>query len=131
LEKGETFLHGKLQMERTASSLAEIEILGALIRQVGTSDQRSGIVRLLEPHAFIEPEHRIVFESIHSLLPRGEFSQEHFAVHLNNRGFPDVDLGKYLAAGHPNIEDVLRLAEELSRAGQTHIDESGYDGQKK
>lgn len=108
-------------MERSNLSLAEIEILGTLIRQNGTIVQRTELVRALDHYAFVEPEHRIVFESIRSLLPRDRFSAEHLAVHLNNRGFPDVDLDKYIAAGSANVEHVLRIAARLNPSGQERM----------
>jgi hypothetical protein len=39
--------------------------------------------------------HRVVFESICALFPRGTITAEKLIVHLNNRGFPDTDVEKY------------------------------------
>jgi hypothetical protein len=50
---------------------------------------------------------------VRALLTRGLFSSESLAVHLNNRGFPDTDLDKYLVASAPNIRDALVQAREL------------------
>jgi hypothetical protein len=52
-------------------------------------------------------------------------------VHLNNRGFPDVDLEKYGAAAFSNIEEALKLARRMCSLA----DETGagvrYDNQGK
>jgi len=109
-------------------SIVEIEILGTLVKQTGTIGQRAELVRTLDRHVFVEPEHRVIFESIRSLLPRGGFSEEQLAVHLNNRGFPDVDLEKYVAAGHANIGTVLQLADRLNRHNQQRTDVISSDG---
>jgi hypothetical protein len=108
-------------MERFKSSLAEIEMIGALLNRVGTSTQRTELVRILENYAFIEPEHRIVFESICFLITRDRVSKENLAVHLNNRGFPDIDLDKYIAAGSADIENLLRNAVRLNTSGRQSI----------
>src|ERR1700690_3021924 len=105
-------------MDRSKSSLVEIEMIGTLINRVGTNAQRTELVRTLENYAFVEPEHRIVFESIGFLLTRDRVSKENLAVHLNNRGFPDVDLEKYIAAGSANIEPLLQVAARLNPSGQ-------------
>jgi len=51
-------------------------------------------------------------------------------VHLNNRGFPDVDLEKYCAAAFSNFEESLKVARRLcSLAGEpgagVHHDNQG------
>jgi hypothetical protein len=105
-------------MDHASVSRAEIEILGALMKQVGSIAERTELARSLSGYAFIEPEHRIVYESICSLLPRDRVSTEVLAVHLNNRGFPDVNLETYYAAAPVKIEDVLQLARRLVHAAQ-------------
>jgi hypothetical protein len=100
-------------MDRAAQALAEARILGTLCSQTGTAEQRYELAGILARYAFLEPEHQIVFESIHSLLARDLTSTAHLAVHLNNRGFPDVDLEKYCASGLPSIGETLLLARQL------------------
>jgi hypothetical protein len=130
LDKEEVSLHGELPMDRSESSLAEIEMIGTLIKRVGTNAQRTELVRTLENYAFVEPEHRIVFESIRFLVLRDTVSKEKLAVHLNNCGFPDVDLDKYIAAGNADIEPLLQLAARLNSAGQERIAGMANDGGK-
>ena len=60
------------------------------------ANERSGIAGYLCPHTFIEPEHQVVFESIRALFPRGAITAARLIAHLTNRGFPDVDMEKYL-----------------------------------
>lgn len=93
--------------------LAEVRLLGTLCNREGTSEQRTELVHTLGHYVFLEPEHQVVFESIRSLLPHDRISATRLAVHLNNRGFPDVDLEKYCAAALAEIEDALRLARQV------------------
>ena len=100
-------------MDRAALLLTEVQILGTLCNQGGTSEQRNELVKTLDRYAFIEPEHQIVFQSIRSLLSHDRLSNARLAVQLNNRGFPDVDLEKYRAAALANIDEALKLARRL------------------
>jgi hypothetical protein len=100
-------------MDRAAQSLAEARILGTFCSQTGTVEQRKELANLLTRYAFLEPEHQIVFGSIRSLLVHDRLCSTHLAVHLNNRGFPDVDLEKYCAAGLPSIDEALLWARRL------------------
>jgi hypothetical protein len=118
-------------MDRAAQLLAEVRVLGTLCNREGTSEQRTALVHTLGHYVFFEPEHQVVFESIRALLPRGRTSAADLAVHLNNRGFPDVDLGKYCSAALPNIEDALRLARQiLSLVHETGTDVR-YDSKRR
>jgi hypothetical protein len=100
-------------MDRVAQLTAEVQVLGTLCNREDPRDVRAELVHVLEHYAFLEPEHQIVFESIRSLLPHDRFSKSSLAVHLNNRGFPDVDLEKYRAAALSNIEESLKVARRL------------------
>ena len=51
----------------------------------------------LADHAWHEPEHRVVFESICALFPHGPITAAKLLVHLNNRGFPDTGIEKYFS----------------------------------
>ena len=110
-------------MDRAALLLAEVQILGTLCTQAGTVKQRNELAHTLDRYAFLEPEHQIVFGSIRALLLHDRLSNAHLAVHLNNRGFPDVDLEKYCAGALANIDDALKLARRLcSLTGQSGTD---------
>jgi hypothetical protein len=100
-------------MNRAAILSAEIQILGTLCTQAGTVEQRNELAHTLDGYAFLEPEHQIVFGSIRSLLPHDRLSNSNLAVHLNNRGFPDVDLEQYCAAALAKIDEALKLARRL------------------
>ena len=67
-----------------------------------TSAQLSELWNSLEGYSFQDPEHQVVFESIRFLNRLGGISPERLAVHLNNRGFPDVDLDQYFPGAAAN-----------------------------
>ena len=100
-------------MDRVAQLTAEVQVLGTLCNREVPRDVRAELVHVLEHYAFLEPEHQIVFESIRSLLLHDRLSNARLAVHLNNRGFPDVDLEKYCEAAFSNIEESLKVARRL------------------
>jgi phytoene/squalene synthetase len=107
-------------MDRLAQLTAEMQVLGTLCNREDQHEVRAELVHVLERYGFLEPEHQIVFESIRALLLRDRLSKARLAVHLNNRGFPDVDLEKYCAAAFANIEGALKLARRLcSLASET------------
>jgi hypothetical protein len=110
---GEISLQAKPPTDGAAQLLAEVRLLGTLCNREGTIQQRAELVHALDRYVFLEPEHQVVFESIRSLLRRDTISAARLALHLNNRGFPDVDLEKYFAAALTNIEDALRLARQV------------------
>jgi hypothetical protein len=100
-------------MDRAALLLAEVQILGTLCSQTGAIEQRNELTQILSHYGFLEPEHEILFGSIRSLLVHDWLSTTRLAVHLNNRGFPDVDLEKYRTAGLTSIDEALKLARRL------------------
>jgi hypothetical protein len=100
-------------MDRPAQLLAEVQILGTLCNREIAGGDRAELMRALEHYVFLEPEHRVLFESIRSLLPHDRISPERLAVHLNNRGFPDVDLAKYSSAALADIGGALKLSRQL------------------
>src|SRR6266700_2756465 len=100
-------------MDSDARLMAEARILCALCTRAGTIEQLNELASSLDNYAFLEPEHQVVFQSIRSLLPQDRLSIARLAVHLNNRGFPDVDLEKYCAASLANIDEELKLARAL------------------
>ena len=118
-------------MDRAARSLSEMQILGTLCNQTGSGEQRAELAQTLDHYAFLEPEHQIVFGSIRSLLLRDRLSNERLAVHLNNRGFPDVDLEKYRAAGFASIDEALKLARRVCSLAHGFGDDVRHDSQEK
>jgi hypothetical protein len=117
-------------MDRVAQLTAEIQILGTLCNREVPRDVREELVHVLEHHAFLEPEHQIVFESIRSLLLHDRLSNASLAVHLNNRGFPDVDLEKYRAAALADINEALKLGRRLCLLADEPGDSVRYDSQR-
>jgi len=114
-------------MDRTGLLLAEFQILGTLCTQAGTVEQRNELAHTLDRYAFLEPEHQIVFGSIRALLLHDRLSNANLAVHLNNRGFPDVDLEQYCAAALANIDEALKLACRLCSAARGPGADVRYD----
>jgi hypothetical protein len=118
-------------MDRAAQLLAEVQILGTLCdRDIAVGD-RGGLVRALEHYVFLDPEHSVVFESICFLLPQDRISPERLAVHLNNRGFPDVDLAKYSAAAIADIGYALKLSRQMCSLESRSDTGAHFDRHKK
>src|ERR1700692_2236596 len=118
-------------MNRKAQLEAEVQVLGTLCNRAGAREQHADIVSAFDHYQFLEPEHQIIFGSIRSLLVRDRLSTTNLAVHLNNRGFPDVDLEKYCAAGLANIDAALNLARRLSSLTNGIAKDVDYDGEGK
>jgi hypothetical protein len=118
-------------MNREGQLAAEVQLLGTLCNGTGVREQRDELANILGRYAFLEPEHEIVFGSIRSLLVHDRLSKPSLAVHLNNRGFPDVDLEKYCAAGLPSIYEALKLAVRLCSLAQKPGQGVRYDSQGK
>jgi len=118
-------------MDRAALLLAEVQILGTLCTQAGTVEQRNKLAHTLDRYAFLEPEHQIVFGSIRALLLHDRLSSANLAVHLNNRGFPDMDLEQYCAAALANIDEALKLARQLCSLTCQSGADSRYDSHGK
>ena len=89
-------------MDRATNSTDELRLLQALCDANASRVQRIELLQSLEGHIFLDPEHRVVFESICFLFPRGGVSPARLTVHLNNRGFPDVDIKKYFPDASAN-----------------------------
>lgn len=114
-------------MDRAAVWRAELQILGTFCNQAGTIEQRNELAQILDHYAFVEPEHQILFGSIRSLLVHDRLSTASLAVHLNNRGFPDVDLEKYCAAGLADVDAAVNLARRLSSLTNGIAEDVHYD----
>src|SRR6266404_5471595 len=118
-------------MDRVPQLAAGVQGLGLLCNREDPRDVRAELVHVLEHYAFLEPEHQIVFESIRSLLLHDRLSKASLAVHVNNRGFPDVDLEKYCAAAFSNIEEAVKLARRMCSLADDHGAGVSYDNQGK
>jgi len=118
-------------MNRKAQLEAEVQVLGTLCNRAGAREQRADIVSAFDRYQFLEPEHQIIFGSIRFLLVHDRLSTARLAVHLNNRGFPDVDVEKYCAAGLPNIDAALKLARRLASLTNGIGKDVRYDSQGK
>jgi hypothetical protein len=96
---------GSFSMDQETQFATELQALRVLCDEAITREQRQRLVQSLDQHAFIEPEHQVVFESIRALFQRGPISMEQLRVHLNNRGFPDTAVEKYFQLAQAgNIE---------------------------
>jgi hypothetical protein len=82
-------------VDRKTQLTAEFRALCTLCDETIARNLRQNLIQSLSPRKFTEPEHRIVFESICALFPRGPITAQKLIVHLNNRGFPDTDVEKY------------------------------------
>jgi hypothetical protein len=94
----------------------ELDVLRALCSAPGTSEQRQALSESLARYRFSEPEYQVVFESVYAMSGRKEISAAGLAVHLNNRGFPDLDLEKYFVAVPQSLERALARVHELHSA---------------
>lgn len=96
-------------MDRSTQLAAEIQALRALCDQSLSDRQRENLMTSLEAHRFLDAEYQVVFESIRALVPGGPVSAARLALHLNNRGFPDVDLDRYFQAAGVDSERQGRM----------------------
>lgn len=89
-------------MDRTKQIAGELQILRTICNEAESQEGRWELLRSYGKHQFADPEHHVVFESIHRLFERGSISAARLAVHLNNRGFPDIDIARYFPAAYMN-----------------------------
>ncbi len=89
-------------MDRPANAGDELRMLRILCSEAASREQRIELLQSLQSHRFSDPDYQVVFESARFLLSRGPVSATRLAVHLNNRGFPDIALGKYFSGASPN-----------------------------
>lgn len=94
-------------MDRESQFAAELQTIRALCNEAAPREERETLLRSLETHTFIEPEHEIVFQSIRALFPRGPVLEGRLRVHLNNRGFPDTDTEKYFSPITPKSPEII------------------------
>lgn len=88
-------------MDRDAQFATELQALRTLCDEAVPREDRQRLMQPLSGHAFIEPEHQVVFESIRALFPHGPVSVAQLRAHLTNRGFPDTDVEKYFQPAAP------------------------------
>jgi len=62
--------------------------------------QRLEVSQSYASHIFLDAQRQVVFESIHALLPGGAITPARLNVHLNNRGFPDIETDCYFTPVH-------------------------------
>jgi hypothetical protein len=92
-------------MDRETQFVTELQALRVLCDEAIAREQRQSLLHSLDQHAFIEPEHQVVFESIRALFQRGPILMAQLRVHLNNRGFPDTAVEQYFQPSQAgNIE---------------------------
>src|SRR5271169_5967393 len=89
-------------MDRTTNSTEDLQLLRKICNDSLSQVQRFALLESLQNHVFSDSEHQVVFESIRFLFSRGPVSPAGLAVHLNNRGFPDVSMEKYFPAATAN-----------------------------
>ncbi len=88
--------------DRAANPDDELQMLRILCGESTSREHQQELLQSLRDHAFRDPEHQVVFESVRFLLSRGVLSADRLAVHLNNRGFPDINLEKYFTTAPAN-----------------------------
>ena len=118
MERPRLTLGDDVRQDRTAldgvDRLAlELDVLRGLCGGAGTSEQHRALSESLARYRFSEPEHQVVFESLFALSGRKKISAAVLALHLNNRGFPDLDLEKYFVAAPPSVEQALARVDDL------------------
>jgi hypothetical protein len=101
LKRKKSHPHLCISMDREPQFTTELQALRALCNAAAPREEREGLLQSLRQHAFVEPEHQVVFESIRALFPRGPLSAAQLRLHLNNRGFPDTDVEKYFQPAPP------------------------------
>lgn len=99
-------------MDRDKTVSLEIQTLRTLCDEKISREERLGRLNSLSQHDFLTPEQQVVFESVCVLLRWGSISASQLRVHLNNRGFPDIDVETYFPGartrswGHENSGEV-------------------------
>lgn len=99
--------------DSTERLAVELGVLRALCCGAGTPEQRNALLQAVARWGLVEPEHQVVFESLCALSGRKGLSVALLGVHLNNRGFPDVEMEKYFVAEPPSVEKALARLDEL------------------
>lgn len=91
-------------MDRITNSADEdeLQLLHTLCDESVAREQRLELQQSLQQHVFLNLEHQVIFESICFLFSHGPISAARLALHLNNRGFPDIEMEKYFLAAIAN-----------------------------
>lgn len=88
-------------------------MLRALANGKVSSARHREILDLLHDYEFLDSDHQVVYESLREIARLQPISQSRLAVHLNNRGFPDIDLEKYFEGTPLDLIKALELARRL------------------
>lgn len=100
--------NGRLELERNA-----LRLLCSVLLKPGT---RLEICRLLEPGVFHDSLHRILFEEICALKSiQSRHLRELLPARVTNRGFPEFDLGEFLAPHEVTEAEIDKLFEGVLR----------------
>jgi hypothetical protein len=91
----------------------ELEVLRALANGKVNSARHRAVVAFLRDYDFLDSEHQVVYESVRAIAQRQPISASRLAAHLNNRGFPDIDLEKYFEGTPLDLVKALDLARAL------------------
>lgn len=73
-------------------------------------------VRELANHRWREPEHRIVYEALGKIRPKGGSLREQLAAQTTRMGFPDVDWTAYFGGNATTSSELPKLLRELRAA---------------
>ena len=113
---GDGARQGRTALDAVDRLALELDVLRALCGGAGTTEQRQALSDSMGGYRFSEPKHQVVFESLRAMSGRKEISAAGLGVHLNNRGFPDLDLEKYFVAASQSVEELLARVDELRLA---------------
>jgi hypothetical protein len=103
-------------MNRATQIAADLQILREICDEAMPLERRRELLRRHAQHVFVDPEHQVVFESIQRLFQGGSISAARLTVHLNNRGFPEINIGCYFPATPAD-----RNSHELVSKGSIHL----------
>jgi hypothetical protein len=85
-------------LNHSTHAMTELQFLQEICDPSTSAEKRLALLREIERRTFAEPEHQVVLESVRALVPSGRLSPGRLALHLNNRGFPDIDMNLYFRA---------------------------------
>lgn len=93
---------------------AERDVLRALFQGTPQGSVLARGIALLANYRFREPAHQVMFEALRN-LGRADPARirELLPARLNNRGFPDLDLGYFFEPHHLTAKQVFSLIRAL------------------
>jgi hypothetical protein len=96
----------------------ESEILRVLCGAISDLAFLAECFKRLASYRFVEPEHQVVFDALHSLSPGDANTlRERLTVRLNNQGFPDINLVQFFAPSSLPRDAALELVGHLEELG--------------